>query len=235
MGTKIIITQIAHCTASAVGIATLLEQRQIDKFWAQWNESVRITPALVIALLLFVVLIVYAAVAYRRARTVQKSATQNGAVQQDAKEVRRRQPRTAKKRFAQTCICIPARTQARLCNLAILVYILLVLHFLLFSRTPNASSAVQLVPFQWYNGVWHESQVIGAAANTALFVPFGFLLRCKRFSLHNGLFVLLGTSLFCEIMQYITLLGDFKTENLITTVLGGCVGWFLCSKINSRL
>ncbi len=108
---------------------------------------------------------------------------------------------------------------------ALASYLFFILHLLLFTRSANTVQTVQLIPFVWYEGgTWHESRIIASFANTLLFVPFGFLLKNKHHSIRWCLSILLLTTLSCEWVQYITLLGSFKTENIINTMLGGALG-----------
>lgn len=84
-----------------------------------------------------------------------------------------------------------------------------------------------LIPFN-YRGTdyWIVRQIIDTALNCFVFVPFGIALNYV-FKKHNALrdvAICFGLSVFIELLQLITVLGNPSTEDLITNVFGYFIG-----------
>ncbi len=62
--------------------------------------------------------------------------------------------------------------------------------------------------------------------NVLIFIPFGILLSmlAPRMNLRNKFFIIFGTSLVLETMQFVLSIGSTDITDVITNTLGGIIG-----------
>lgn len=147
-----------------------------------------------------------------------------------------------KKRSRMICCVLFAAACASMCGIT------------LFSRSGGTDRTALLVPFSTYAealnvlplnvapylkdgkltlremllAVSYSFQYIGL--NILLFVPFGYLLK-KLYGHKNGMWVTLYGMLFSlliECTQYTFRLGCFDIDDIISNVLGTCMGYAAC-------
>ena len=125
----------------------------------------------------------------------------------------------------------------------ILIYVIGVLYFSLFSRTPvEGGQGIDLIPcsflrvaktrFKAYgvHGIFRS--LGGLYLNILMFVPFGFLVFTIRSGCAAWKIILAGfcISLLIELIQLTTHLGIFEMDDLITNTLGTWIGTVVYSK-----
>lgn len=121
-----------------------------------------------------------------------------------------------------------------------------ILSITLFLRQPNYNLETHIMPLwtiiYWTKrlylayGISHAFDIIiGVMLNVLLFIPFGLLLPSAR--LTNGKkIVVIGFvfSLVIEIIQAITRLGMFETDDLVANSVGTWIGYSIWKGISSR-
>ncbi len=120
------------------------------------------------------------------------------------------------------------------------IYLFAILYFTLLTRHPMTEPVSLLKPFATvHNAVsWGDSGIIiinktnlyALIANILLFLPAGFLIpklwgkaRHWYIAIPAGLFI----SAFIEVTQYLTKLGCFDVDDLITNTLGAAMGYLI--------
>ncbi len=142
------------------------------------------------------------------------------------------------------------KNPARYVSIAILVvYIFLLLKLVVFKGglseltehfSPNGVSPVKplkpnFIPFRsiyYYLSLKEPVDVAirNVLGNIILFIPYGLILPVAFQTVHRFsslFFTILCTSLFFEILQWITKLGSFDVDDLILNTLGGLLGWLI--------
>ena len=108
------------------------------------------------------------------------------------------------------------------------IFLSLILNIAFFSREPGSRNGIDLIPFS----TWGDTAVSRAYVieNILLFIPFGFLLPLalpffRRWQ--RTVYASLTVSCGLEFFQMITQRGFCQTDDILTNVLGGFLG-FLC-------
>ena len=103
-------------------------------------------------------------------------------------------------------------------------YVILILIISIFSREPGSRVGVSLIP----------GDVI---ENVLLYIPFGMLgMGVCYYVNRRGIYVVLASfllSLTVEVTQYVTQMGYFQVDDLITNTLGTLLAVILCKFITS--
>lgn len=84
--------------------------------------------------------------------------------------------------------------------------------------------SVNLIPFNdIINGNFNKLDIIG---NVILFIPLGIYLNIinPTSKISNNIYIIIGTSLGFEFIQYILGLGATDTTDIITNTVGGLIG-----------
>lgn len=84
--------------------------------------------------------------------------------------------------------------------------------------------SVNLIPFNdIINGNFNKLDIIG---NVILFIPLGIYLNIinPTSKISNNIYIIIGTSLGFECIQYILGLGATDTTDIITNTVGGLIG-----------
>lgn len=108
------------------------------------------------------------------------------------------------------------------------IYTAVVLMITLFSRESGSSNAVELELFStWGINARNNAYVV---ENILLFIPYGFLccvafVAARQFFTNTALCAL--TSLGIEVLQLATGRGCFQSDDILTNVFGGILGFML--------
>ena len=108
------------------------------------------------------------------------------------------------------------------------IYTAFVLMITLFSRESGSSNAVELELFStWGINARNNAYVV---ENILLFIPYGFLccaafFSARRFFTNTAVCAL--TSLGIEVLQLATGRGCFQSDDILTNVFGGILGFVL--------
>lgn len=84
--------------------------------------------------------------------------------------------------------------------------------------------SVNLIPFNdIINGNFNKLDIVG---NVILFIPLGIYLNIinPTSKISNNIYIIIGTSLAFECIQYILGLGSTDTTDIITNTVGGLIG-----------
>jgi len=111
------------------------------------------------------------------------------------------------------------------------------------NKTENASyRGYNLKPFKTINAFMDPhpstsfaSRFYNMAGNIALFIPFGFLFPLvfqNRRGFGTVVIAAFLLSLFYEVFQFITGIGQFDVDDLILNTLGGIIGYILFALFN---
>ncbi len=119
------------------------------------------------------------------------------------------------------------------------IYTAVVLMITLFSRESGSSNTVELELFStWGINARNNAYVV---ENILLFIPYGFLcsvafVSTRRFFANTAVCAL--TSLGIEVLQLATGRGCFQSDDILTNVFGGIIGFvlfLLCCLIKKRI
>lgn len=132
-------------------------------------------------------------------------------------------------------------------------YIISALYFMLFSEAMgrnihSETYRYNLVLFKEINRYISNAETLGFWAvflnligNVICFIPFGIILpmASRRFrKLYRVIFLMLGFSLFVELMQLVFKIGAFDVDDLLLNVVGAFIGYIIYFfgnvKMNSR-
>ena len=95
-----------------------------------------------------------------------------------------------------------------------------------------------LIPFQYHGeGLYRIKQIITTVLNCFVFAPFGVLfplLFKKLNALRDALICLLMVTVI-EVLQMVTIIGNFSTEDFITNVVGYFIGLLIYFLFFKRL
>lgn len=114
------------------------------------------------------------------------------------------------------------------------VYACFIFQIAFFRRFGTEKSAIHTriyFGFHKWDGTLDEKQLVYSFLNVVFFIPWGFLVASaidnKMRRLVMTFFYSLLTSLFIEILQYLTRTGASEITDLITNVCGGMIGCIL--------
>lgn len=95
--------------------------------------------------------------------------------------------------------------------------------------------AYDLIPFQLHYD--YEQEIINIIANCVVFAPFGvmFNMMFKKQNILRDVCICFLISLFFELLQLFTIIGNFATMDIITNVAGYFVGLAFYELIFKRL
>ena len=113
-------------------------------------------------------------------------------------------------------------------NLILLAWLILFKFATNFSEIPSMRS-INLIPFHYIQETsMHLKEVL---YNIIVFVPLGVYVQIFKdnWKLPARCFVILGTSLFFEIIQFIFAIGASDVTDLIGNTFGGIIGILFCS------
>lgn len=124
--------------------------------------------------------------------------------------------------------------QKRMSYIVFAVYLILLAWLILFKYATNFSAipsmrSINLIPFHYMQETsMHLKEVL---YNIIVFVPLGVYVQIFKdnWKLTAKCFVILGTSLFFEIIQFIFAIGASDVTDLIGNTFGGIIGILFCS------
>ena len=112
-------------------------------------------------------------------------------------------------------------------------YIILILIISIFSREPGSRVGVSLIPGETWTREWQGRAYV--IENVLLYIPFGMLgMGVNYYTRRRGIYVVLAgllLSLAVEVTQYVTQMGYFQVDDLITNTLGTLLAVILCKFI----
>ena len=112
-------------------------------------------------------------------------------------------------------------------------YVILILIISIFSREPGSRVGVSLIPGETWTREWQGRAYV--IENILLYIPFGVLGMgvCYYVKRRKICVVLAGflLSLAVEVTQYVTQMGYFQVDDLITNTLGTLLAVILCKFI----
>ena len=112
-------------------------------------------------------------------------------------------------------------------------YVILILIISIFSREPGSRVGVSLIPGETWTREWQGRAYV--IENILLYIPFGMLGMgvCYYVKRRKICVVLAGflLSLAVEVTQYVTQMGYFQVDDLITNTLGTLLAVILCKFI----
>ena len=121
-------------------------------------------------------------------------------------------------------------------SLLFIVYTTVILYLTLLDRTPKTNRIFR--PDLFYeirlfvtgdaSGVHYLTLFI---ENILFYVPYGFLLPVKK-NRKQVLSVILLTSVFIELTQYVLILGECEIDDMIANTIGGMIGFGIYKLIN---
>ncbi len=127
-----------------------------------------------------------------------------------------------------------------ICIIVFIIYVIIVLHITLFSRTPSVRRRM-LTPFWEYkelicgvDRLYWFGQIIG---NILMLIPLGALLRlmCRRLNaIYIGI-ISCACSVCIELTQYFTGRGLLEFDDIFHNTLGAVIGYFIMKRLLGRL
>ena len=112
-------------------------------------------------------------------------------------------------------------------------YVILILIVSIFSREPGSRVGVSLILGETWTREWQGRAY--AVENILLYIPFGMLgMGVNYYTRRRGIYVVLAgllLSLAVEVAQYVTQMGYFQVDDLITNTLGTLLAVILCKFI----
>ena len=114
-------------------------------------------------------------------------------------------------------------------------YVILILIISIFSREPGSRVGVSLIPGETWTREWQGRAYV--IENVLLYIPFGMLgIGVCYYVNRRGIYVVLASfllSLTVEVTQYVTQMGYFQVDDLLTNTLGTLLAVILCKFITS--
>ncbi len=109
--------------------------------------------------------------------------------------------------------------------LAILVWIILFKLQFALSDIDHIRN-INLIPFHYSTANGEQFHIKEVRDNVLIFIPFGIFLSmlAPNMRLQNKFFIILGTSLVFETMQFVLSIGATDITDLITNSSGGSIG-----------
>ena len=116
-------------------------------------------------------------------------------------------------------------------SMLFIIYLVLLVWVILFKLQFSLSDidhtrSVNLIPFHYSTAVGEQFHLNEVRDNVLIFIPFGILVSmlAPRMKLRNKFFIIFGTSLFLETMQFVLSIGGTDITDLITNSSGGAIG-----------
>lgn len=131
----------------------------------------------------------------------------------------------------------------KICWILFLSYLILLVHFLLFSeefgRYVRDGYSYNLVPFKEIKRFYKYRRLVGmkaflinTAGNVACFMPFGFFFSViceKGKKWYNTVLAAFLFSLTMEVVQLVLKVGSFDVDDMFLNTLGGALGFISIS------
>lgn len=119
------------------------------------------------------------------------------------------------------------------CLFLFFFYIYMVFAITFLSRAESYTNVMNVQIFSTFQNTFHHKKYI--LENMVMFVPYAVFLfillpPCRK--IYRSVLVGVCTSLCIEVSQYVTHLGRFEVDDLLTNMVGMLIGYAMCKVIS---
>lgn len=210
----------------------LFSDRQIQKALDYAHSLFKVTPSLIILLILWGLFLIAAAATAKKSSCHNKRRPRNSGRVEGNPDSDRLEEVTDKVRPEEISDSGQLRNFCRIGRAVrfrriggCVLYFLTILQFCVWNREKSESSQIVLASPKWVEYGWfHETRVIETVLNLCIFVPLGILLYAAVRSARKRATAVVAGALCVELMQYFLRRGTFELIDLAMYSLGGMLG-----------